>query len=114
MAKTFDFNSIDRASLEVVLGDDDRTVLHVTTPPERLIEQLIASAESLEALRSAKNIEQVRAVYGLCADIISCNLEGIKVTAEDLRDKYNVKPLGLLLFVSSYMDFIKEFNDAKN
>lgn len=113
MAKTFDFREIDKASIEITLNDPEGTVLHVTTPPERLIEQLAASADELTKM-NGNNIEKVRASYALNAELISCNLEGVTVTADDLRGKYNVKPIALAAFTAAYMEFINEIRNAKN
>lgn len=114
MARSFDFNAILQETLETRL--DAQTVLHVTTPPERVIEQLAASQEELESLKDVegKEMEKVRASYRLAAEIISCNTEGVKVTAEDLRDKYKLPPVTLALYLATYMDFINEFHAAKN
>lgn len=114
MAKSFDFNAILQETLETKL--DSNTVLHVTTPPERVIEQLAASQEELESLKNVegKEVEKVRASYKLAAEIISCNTEGVTVTADDLRDKYKLPPVTLALYLAVYMDFINEFHSAKN
>jgi hypothetical protein len=100
-------------TLEVTLDEKNNVVLHVTTPPERLIEQLAASIEDLTSTE-AKSIEQTRASYALIASLISCNLEGVEVTADDLREKYKIAPLVLAAFIATYMDFINDFHNAKN
>ena len=112
MAKSFDFNSFSRPALEVILNKD--TVLNVTTPPERLIEQLMANADEIGKIKDQKNIELIRSCFEFCAELISNNLEGVTVTAEDLRDKYKVDAVGLLAFFHAYVDFISEINNAKN
>jgi thymidylate kinase len=111
--KTFDFNSITQHTLETKLPG---LTLHVTTPPERLIEQLAASQEELNKLETegASTAEKSRAAYKLAAEIISCNIENVTVTADDLRDKYNVVPVVLAAYLAAYMDFINEFHNAKN
>ena len=102
--------------METKLGGPENTVLHVTTPPERLIEQIAASQDEMEALWKGEghNIEKVRVSYELAANIISCNTEGVVVTADDLRDKYNIYPAALAAYLTAYMDFINEFHNAKN
>ena len=113
MAKTFDFREIEKASIEITLNDPEGTVLHVTTPPERLIEQLAASADDLTKM-SGNNVEKVRASYALNAEIISCNLEGITITGDELREKYRTSPIALAAFAAAYMEFINEIRNAKN
>lgn len=114
MSKTFDFNSITQQTLEVTLCDPEHTVIHVTTPPERLIEQLAASIDELTSQEVGRNIEKIRASYQLVAELLSCNVEGILITADELREKYEIAPLVLAAFVPAYMDFINEFHNAKN
>lgn len=116
MSKVFDFNALTQHTLETRLGGPENTVLHVTTPPERLIEQLAASQDEMYDLwkSEGRNIEKARASYEMAAAIISCNTEGRKVTAEDLRDKFNVYPAALAAYLTAYMDFINEFHNAKN
>ena len=111
MTKTFDFNAITQQTLETKLGD---IVLHITTPPEKLIEQLASSIGDITSYEKEKTAEQSRAAYNLIAELMSCNTEGIKITGDDLRDKYHVAPLVLAAFSVSYMDFINDFHNAKN
>lgn len=113
MSKKFDFNALTQETLETTLGD---LTLHVTTPPERVIEQLAASQDELGGLKDieGKELEAVRASYKLAAEIISCNTEGVRVTADDLRGKYNIGPVGLAAYLQVYMEFINELHNAKN
>lgn len=119
MAKVFDFNALRQNTLETRLGGPNNTVVHVTTPPERLIEQMAASQGELNKLMNSENadtFEQSRVSYELAAKLISCNTEGVTVTADDLRDedKYNIAPAALAVYLAAYMDFINEFHNAKN
>lgn len=114
MSKSFDFNAITQQTLEVTLNDPEHTMLHVTTPPERLIEQLAASLDDLTGPNTGNDFDKIRASYKLAAELMSCNLEGIQITAEDLREKYKVMPIVLAAFVTAYMDFINDFHNAKN
>lgn len=110
--RTFDFNALTQPTLEVKLGNLE---LHVTTPPERMIEQLASAAEELTALAESGNVlEQSRVSYQYVAELLSCNTEGITFTADDLRDKYRLSSFMLTAFVVNYMDFINEIHNAKN
>lgn len=113
MPRSFDFNAITQQTLETKLPG---IVLHVTTPPERLIEQLAASQEEMGGLWAAEGntVKKSRAAYELVAKLISCNVENVTVTAEDLCEKYNLPPVALAAYVTTYMDFINEFHTAKN
>lgn len=114
MSKVFDFNAYQQHTLEITLTDEERTKLHITTPPEKLIEQLAASIDEMSELTSGQTSGKIKASYKLCADLMSCNLEDVTVTPDELRDKYKVAPVMLAGFCAAYMDFINDFHNAKN
>ena len=114
MAKAFDFSAFNQPTMEVTLKGEEPVVLHVTTPSEYMIEQLLAAGDDIAALKCAKNIEAVRWAFDFGAKLLSCNTAGLQVTAEDLRDKYHVGTIALVSFFAAYMDFISEITNAKN
>lgn len=114
MAKTLDFNKINRPTLQLVMPDDAKTVIKVTTPRESMIEELQEMLPELQNILGAGNAEAVQACYDLAARLINCNCSFITVTAEDLRGKYSLDLEGLIVFYSAYMDFIQEITSAKN
>lgn len=116
MSRTFNFNDLTQYTLETKLGGPDNTVLHVTTPPERLIEQMAAAQGEIDALTKGTGdiAAQSRLSYELAAKLISCNTEGVTVTVEDLRGKYGIYPAALAMYLTAYMEFINDFHKAKN
>lgn len=114
MAKILDLNALDQPILEVKLRDADRTVFKLTTPTTRLVEKFIAAKSELSAVAKSRDVEKIQKLYELTAELISCNADYITVTAEELRDKYRLTFGDLVVIFAAYLDFIKEFNDAKN
>lgn len=119
MAKTLDFNKLNRPVLPLVMADEEKTALRVSTPPEELIEELQATLPEMQSILEGEDQESVDLCYDLAARLISCNTSGLKVTAEELRGKYWPKEritnqLYLLAFFSAYADFIREINNEKN
>lgn len=114
MAKTLDFNNLQRPVLELVMPDEAKTVIKVSTPREALIEELQASLPDLEPKLAAGDAEAIALCYDLAARLINCNRSFITVTAEELRGKYNLDLEGLLMFFQAYIDFISEITNAKN
>lgn len=114
MAKTLDFNKINRPTLQLVMPDEAKTVIKVTTPKESMVEELQAILPELQNIVSAGDAEATRLCYDLAARLINCNRSFITVTAEELRDKYNLDLEGLIVFYSTYIDFVQEINNAKN
>lgn len=114
MAKVLDFNTIERPVLELVMQDDKRTHIRVSTPTESLVEELAALAPQLEKVLQSKDAESIRAIYDLAARLINCNRDCLQVTSEDLRDKYRMNFESLVIFFGAYVDFINEVTNAKN
>lgn len=119
MAKTLDFNKLNRPTLPLVMADENKTHIFVTTPHEALIEELAANLDEFQTVLKSENEGAVNACYGLAARLISYNTAGLEVSAADLRGKYwpaerIANQLYLMAFFSAYVDFIKEINNAKN
>ena len=114
MAKILDLNALDQPVLEVKLRDENRTLFRLTTPTTKLVERFIAAKGELSDIAQSRDIDQIKKLYELTAELISCNADYITVTAEDLRDKYRLTFGDLVVIFAAYLDFIKEFNNAKN
>jgi predicted nucleic acid-binding protein len=63
---------------------------------------------------SSRDAEKIKKLFELTAELISCNAEYITVTAEELRDKYRLTLGDIVVIFAAYLDFVKEFNNAKN
>lgn len=114
MAKTLDFNVIVPPTLPLVMRDPERTKIDVVAPTEGLVEELEAVAPAMKESLEADQKAATPAIYGLAARLISCNQQGLVVTAEELRDKYKLNLEALIVFYNTYMDFLNEVADAKN
>lgn len=114
MAKTLDFNLVSPPTLALVMRDDARTEITVSTPSEMLVEELQEIAPELKKILDAGDTASVKAVYDLAAKLISCNRNGLQVTAEDLSGKYRLNLEAMIVFYNVYLDFINEMINAKN
>lgn len=114
MAKTLDFNSLEPVVLELIMRDDAHTHIRVSTPTEALVEELQQVAPKLNAAIKGQNTASTESIYDLAARLISCNRDDIKVTKEELRDKYRMNLENLLIFFGAYIDFINEITHEKN
>ena len=114
MAKMLDLNALDQPILEIKLRDPERTVFRLTTPTTKLVERFIAAKGEIAAVKDSNDTEQIKALFELTAELISCNADFITVTAEELRDKYRLTFGEIVLVFAAYLDFIKDFNNAKN
>ena len=114
MAKMLDLNALDQPVLEVKLRDENRTIFRLTTPTTKLVERFTAAKSEISEVANSRDVGKIKALYELTAELISCNADYIQVTAEDLRDKYRLTFGDIVVVFAAYLDFIKEFNNAKN
>lgn len=114
MAHSLDFNSIKKPVLRLTMKDEARTVIRVTTPRASLIDRLVANLDDLESILRGKDKESIKAAFDLVADLISCNLDFLTVTGDELRTKYGMELDDMVIFVNAYLDFINELQNAKN
>lgn len=114
MAKTLNFNTIVPPTLPLVMCDDEKTAITVVAPIEALVEELQEIAPQMEAALKAEAETATPVIYDLAARLISCNKEGLQVTADDLRGKYRLGLEALIVFYNVYLDFLGEITNAKN
>lgn len=114
MAKILDLNALEQPILEIALKDPDKTIFRLTTPTVALVEKFTAAKAEISTIAKAQNVEQIKKLYALTAELMSCNADYITVTAEELRDKYRLNFGDIVVIFAAYLDFIREFNNAKN
>ena len=114
MAKILDLNALEQPVLEVKLRDKDRRVFKLTTPTTKLVERFMAAKSELSEVATTRDAGKIKRLYELAAELISCNADYVTVTPEDLRDIYRVTFSDLVVIFAAYIDFIKDFNNAKN
>ncbi|MDE6730062.1 MAG: hypothetical protein K2J71_04725 [Oscillospiraceae bacterium] len=108
----FDFNSIEQITMGITLPNQEKTRLTLTVPKVSLIEKLSTNAEKIDKIFKEKNKSTINELYQIIADIMSCNKEFRKVTAEELKDCLLYEHVSA--FVFAYMEFLTEIKSAKN
>jgi hypothetical protein len=124
MAMILDLNNFALPTMELTFAGAERTTLHVTAPTEALIDEMKSWSKTDLGKLSKGDQESVNLSYDLTARLLSCNLEGVTLTADDLRakiaetdvcKKHHVDPLWVLIqIVKTYMEFIREIENEKN
>lgn len=109
---TLDFLSLNKPSLELILSDD--TTIHVETPTHGMLLRFQQMQKEAAALKGKTDAKALGKMYDLIAEIMSINREGIKLTGDDLRNRYGFEPYHLLAFEHGYLEFINEIKQAKN
>lgn len=114
MVKKLDFNALEKPVLEITLRNKEQTTVRITAPTEDLVERFMAAAEEIKNITNKNSGEQLKALYELVAELMNCNLDEITFTADSLRTEYGLKLYDVVIFVKTYLEFIKELEDAKN
>lgn len=114
MAKILDLNTLEQPVLELRLKDTNRTTFRLTTPTTKLVDRFIAAKNEIAEVAGTRDGAKIKAIYELTAELISCNADYITVTAEELRDTYRLTFGDIVVIFAAYLDFIRDFNNAKN
>ena len=114
MAKVLDLNALDQPILEIKLRDDKHTAFKLTTPTTKLVEKFTSAKEELSSIAQSRNEDKIKKLYELTAELISCNLDYVTVTAEELKDVYNLTFGDVVTIFAAYLEFLNEFKIAKN
>lgn len=112
--KAIDLNALEQPILEITLRDEAKTKFRLTTPTTKLVERFVAAKTEVADAAKTHDASKIRALFELTAELFSCNADFITVTAEELRDLYRLNLSDLVVVFAAYLDFIKEFNEAKN
>lgn len=113
MANVLNFNNVKKRYLTVTLPDDEKTTLMIGTPTKAIMDNLILLKSGIETLEEDEtNPEALDDLYNACAKIMSRNKSGIKITTEYLSELFDFEDI--LLFFSTYMNFLSELTNVKN
>lgn len=113
MAKTLNFNNVQKQYLTVVLADDKNTTLLVGTPTKAVMDDLVRLQVSFETLNENEtDVDATDDLYEACAKILSRNKAGVKITKEYLSEIFDFEDV--LIFFSNYMEFVSEITNQKN
>ena len=110
MAKALNFNKIKKQYMRVTLPDVDETVLMIGTPTKRILDEFVVLQTSVK--NGVSNDDALDRMYALCAEIMSFNKSGIKITKEFLEGLFDLEDI--TVFVQGYTEFIGEVTNQKN
>ena len=114
MENVLNFNRHRPPILAVEMLDDEHTVLRITPPTVELQEELRANSADFTALLNGGDDEKRAALYDLAARLMSCNRNMRKVTPEQIRDTYRLDEEDLVVFYTTYVEFLRGIENAKN
>lgn len=106
-------NTVQRPTLDLTLMDEEQTLLRVKMPTLDMFKEMQAMSSALGGVEDGDK-DSVDALYGMLAKLLSCNRDRIKITAEELKGKYNIDLESAILVFRAYVDFITSITRAKN
>ena len=114
MAKGLNFRNFAQPTLPINMNDAEETLFTITAPTVELVERLEANQDAIIAVFEKGDKESLDELWKLAADLISCNREHRRVTAEELKGKYGMRYEMLFAFITAYGEFVAEIESAKN
>lgn len=114
MARSLNFRSFEQPTLPICMNDAEGTMITVTAPSVELVERLEANQHTILAAFRGSEQEAIEELWNFAASLISCNREGVQVTAADLKGRYALSYQMLFAFYTAYGEFIDEIKAAKN
>lgn len=114
MAKGLNFRNFAQPTFPINMNDAEETLFTLTAPTVELVERLETNEDEIVSAFKRGDRESLEAIWDFVADLISCNREGRKVTATDLKGRYGMTYEMLFAFFVAYGEFISEIKTAKN
>lgn len=112
--KALDFNAIQLPTWQITLKDEAKTVVNLVEPSVELVDRMVAASGELQEVAEKKDGRTIKKLYELVAEVLTCNDDGFKFTAEELRNKYKMTLLDIFRFVAMWLEFVNELKEAKN
>jgi hypothetical protein len=109
-----DFSKLRQPSLDFIMKDEQHTLIRVLAPSLGLIKEVGDNLATICEALEGKEDESRTTSYELAAKCFSCNREGLEVSADDLQNKYKLEDDDLVVFYSSYVEFLDGLKKAKN
>lgn len=108
--KELDFTKVKKQVLSVTLGDGEK--LLIKTPSKRVTTLLMELSDDFENITDGADTEVMDSIYTVCAEIMSNNRQGKKVTTEYLSDVLDIEDL--TVFLNAYVEFVSKVTNVKN
>ena len=110
MAQTLDFNKTKKEYLTIILPDEDKTRIQVMTPTKRLLAEIMTILPDTSGGMPSE--EDLNALYEFCAQLMSRNKAGKKITGEQLAECLDFEDV--IAFFETYTDFVTKVSGSKN
>ncbi|MBR3690849.1 MAG: hypothetical protein IKL97_07120 [Eggerthellaceae bacterium] len=108
---SLDFRKTKKNYLKVTLNDDAETNLSIMQPTKELFERMVAMSEEVANI-SGSDLEALDEVYGVCAELMSRNKEGLIVSKSNLEATLDFEDI--VMFLQAYSAFVAGIVHGKN
>lgn len=108
---SLDFRKTKKNYLKVTLNDDAETNLSIMQPTKDLFERMVAMSEEVANI-SGSDLEALDEVYGVCAELMSRNREGLIVSKSNLEATLDFEDI--VMFLQAYSAFVAGIVHGKN
>ena len=108
---TLDFRKTKKNYLKIVLNDERETKLSLLQPTKQLFGKMVAMSEEIGSL-SDSDLDALDEVYGVCAELMSRNREGIVIGKNNLEDILDFEDI--VIFLNTYSNFVAGIVHGKN
>lgn len=108
---TLDFRKQKKNYLKVTLNDERETNLSIMQPTKDLFEKMVAMSEQVSDMEGA-DVDALDEVYGVCAELMSRNKEGLIVSKSNLESTLDFEDI--VIFLQAYSSFVAGIVHGKN
>ena len=106
-----DFRKTKKNCLKITLNDERETKLSLLQPTKQLFEKMVAMSEEVSGI-TGSNLDVLDEVYGVCAELMSRNKEGIIVGKNNLEELLDFEDV--VIFLNAYSEFVAGIVHGKN
>ena len=112
MKKTLDFSAMTGSTLVVTMKNGK--TYEIKEPTLSMVDAIQSAAGAVTEIAKNSDSDSISALYAFAARIISNNVAGKTVTERTLRKRYHMSADDLIVFFSTYSDFLMEIANQKN
>lgn len=108
---SLDFRKTKKNYLKVTLNDERETNLSIMQPTKELFEKMVAMSDEVGKMTGA-DFDALDEVYGVCAELMSRNREGLIVSKSNLESTLDFEDV--VMFLQAYSAFVAGIVHGKN
>ena len=109
---SLNFNKINKKKFTITLNDENNTTLILLNPTKRIMDNLLELYTNSNEISDQNESEQIDLIYQTCAEILSRNINKVKISKEMLEDIFDIEDINILM--EEYFKFVNNQISEKN